>query len=110
MGPHSCPRDMGRSHEAPRDISPDDGMAPPDDGMRLDNIAPPDGMVLDNVVSHDGIVLPDNMAPPGDMDRSHEASHDGRKEEAQSKVPADVKGPGAGKEAQSQQPIIQSLY
>ena len=104
MGPHSCPRDMGRSHEAPRDMGPDDGMVPPDDGMTLDNNAPPDGRVLDNMVSPDGIALPDSMAPPGDMDRSHEASHDGRK------APADVKGPVAGKEAQSQPPLIKSVY
>ena len=78
-GPHSCPRDTGPSHGAPRDRA-------------LDNIAPPDGMDLDN------------EALPGEMDQSHEASHDGRREEAQSKV-SEVKGAWAGMEAQSQPPL-----
>ena len=120
-GPHSCPRDTGPSHGAPPDkaldnVAPADSVAPPDDmalpdgmdfdnqalpdGMDLDNEAPPDGMDLDNEALPDGMDL-DNKAPPGEMDQSH----DGRKEEAQSKV-SEVKGPGAGMEAQSRPPLI----
>ena len=101
-GPHSCPRDTGPSHGAPRDraldnMAPADSLAPPGDislpdGMALDIEAPPDGMDLDN------------EAPPGEMDLSHEASHDGRREEAPSRV-SEVKGAWAGMEAQSQPPL-----
>ena len=86
-GPHSCPRDTGPSHGAPRDraldnMAPLDGTALPD-GMDLHNEVPPDGMDLHNEAPPDGMDL-DNEAPLGEMDQSHEASHDGRREEAQS--------------------------